>query len=101
MVRASEDKPGVTNLMTIYSVFTGKDFEAIEKEFAGQGYGAFKEAVAQSVIDGLAPIQGEYKRILEDKEYVDGVLKQGAEQAARLADRMVAKVYKKIGLLQL
>ena len=101
VVRASEDKPGVTNLMTIYSVFTGKDFEAIEKEFAGQGYGAFKEAVAQSVIDGLAPIQGEYKRILEDKDYVDGVLKQGAEQASRLADRMVAKVYKKIGLLQL
>ena len=101
VVRASEDKPGVTNLMTIYSVFTGKDFDAIEKEFAGQGYGAFKEAVAQSVIEGLAPIQGEYKRILEDKEYVDGVLKQGAEQAARLADRMVAKVYKKIGLLQL
>ena len=101
VVRASEDKPGVTNLMTIYSVFTGKDFEAIEKEFDGQGYGAFKEAVAQSVIDGLAPIQGEYKRILEDKDYVDGVLKQGAEQASRLADRMVAKVYKKIGLLQL
>ena len=101
VVRASEDKPGVTNLMTIYSVFTVKDFEAIEKEFAGQGYGAFKEAVAQSVIDGLAPIQGEYKRILEDKDYVDGVLKQGAEQASRLADRMVAKVYKKIGLLQL
>ena len=101
VVRASEDKPGVTNLMTIYSVFTGKDFEAIEKEFAGQGYGAFKEAVAQSVIDGLAPIQGEYKRILEDKDFVDGVLKQGAEQASRLADRMVAKVYKKIGLLQL
>ena len=101
VVRASEDKPGVTNLMTIYSVFTGKDFEAIEKEFAGQGYGAFKEAVAQSVIDGLAPIQGEYKRILEDKDYVDGVLKQGAEQASRLADRMVAKVYRKIGLLQL
>ena len=101
VVRASEDKPGVTNLMTIYSVFTGKDFEAIEKEFAGQGYGAFKEAVAQSVIEGLAPIQGEYKRILEDKDYVDGVLKQGAEQASRLADRMVAKVYRKIGLLQL
>ncbi|MBM6916066.1 tryptophan--tRNA ligase [Gemmiger formicilis] len=101
VVCASEDKPGVTNLMTIYSVFTGKDFEAIEKEFDGQGYGAFKEAVAQSVIDGLAPIQGEYKRILEDKDYVDGVLKQGAEQASRLADRMVAKVYKKIGLLQL
>ena len=101
VVRASEDKPGVTNLMTIYSVFTGKDFEAIEKEFAGQGYGAFKEAVAQSVIDGLAPIQGEYKRILEDKDYVDGVLKQGAEQASCLADRMVTKVYKKIGLLQL
>ena len=100
-VRASEDKPGVTNLMTIYSVFTGKDFAAIEAEFAGQGYGAFKQAVAQSVIDGLAPIQREYQRILADKAYVDGVLREGAAQASRLADRMVAKVYKKVGLLQL
>ena len=85
-VRASEDKPGVTNLMSIYSVLTGKDFAAIEKEFEGQGYGVFKEAVAGSVIDAFRPIQEEYARILADKTYLD---------------RMVSKVYKKVGMLQL
>lgn len=101
VVRAGDDKPGVTNLMTIYSCMTGKDFEAIEKEFDGQGYGAFKEAVAQSVIDTFKPIQDEYTRILADKEYLDGVLANGAEKASRIADRMVRKVYKKVGLMQL
>ena len=100
-VRASEDKPGVTNLMSIYSVLTGKDFAAIEKEFEGQGYGVFKEAVAGSVIDAFRPIQEEYARILADKQYLDGVLAEGAEKASRMADRMVSKVYKKVGMLQL
>lgn len=98
-VRAGEDKPGVTNLMSIYSAMTGKDMDAITREFDGQGYGAFKEAVAQSVIDTLAPIQAEYARILADKAYVDGVLREGAEKASRLAHRTVQKVYKKVGFL--
>lgn len=102
MVRAdSENKPGVTNLMSIYSVFTGKEFSQIEAEFAGKGYGDFKEAVAQSVIDTFRPIQEEYSRILADKAYVDQVLKDGAAAAARIADRTTAKVYRKVGLLQL
>ena len=102
IVRADPaEKPGVTNLMSIYSVFTGKDFEEIQREFEGRGYGEFKEAVAEIVISALAPIQGEYNRILADKAYVDGILAQGAAAASRLADRMVAKVYKKVGLLQI
>ncbi|MCF2556968.1 MAG: tryptophan--tRNA ligase [Bacteroidales bacterium] len=102
IVRADPaEKPGVTNLMSIYSVFTGKDFEEIQREFEGRGYGEFKEAVAETVISALAPIQGEYNRILADKAYVDGILAQGAAAASRLADRMVAKVYKKVGLLQI
>lgn len=101
LVRAADDKPGVTNLMSIYSVLTGKDFAAIEKEFEGAGYGTFKQAVAASVIDTLAPIQKEYTRIMADKQYLDSVLLDGAARASRLADRMVAKVYKKTGLLQL
>lgn len=102
IVRAdAAEKPGVTNLMSIYSVFTGKDYAAIEREFEGKGYGDFKVAVAESVIDGLAPIQAEYSKILADKAYVDEVLKNGAAGASRLADRMVAKVYRKVGLLQL
>ena len=100
VVRADPvSKPGVTNLMNIYSVFTGKNFQEIEREFEGRGYGDLKEAVAETVISALAPIQGEYNRILADKAYVDGILAQGAASASRLADRMVAKVYKKIGLL--
>ena len=100
VVRADPvNKPGVTNLMNIYSVFTGKNFEEIEREFEGRGYGDLKEAVAETVIGALAPIQGEYNRILADKAYVDGILAQGAESASRLANRMLNKVYKKIGLL--
>ncbi|HJB20995.1 MAG TPA: tryptophan--tRNA ligase [Candidatus Fournierella merdavium] len=101
VVRAGEDKPGVTNLMNIYASLTGKTHAEIEAEFDGKGYGVFKEAVAQCVIDEFRPIQAEYERILADREYLDGVLKDGAAAASRMADRMVAKVYKKIGLVQL
>ncbi|MGN0976402.1 MAG: tryptophan--tRNA ligase [Gemmiger sp.] len=96
-----ENKPGVSNLMTIYSVFTGKSNDEIAAEFAGRGYGDFKLAVAEVTADALCPIQAEYSRILTDKEYVDGVLKDGAARAARIADRTVNKVYRKVGLLQL
>lgn len=99
-VRAAEDKPGVTNLMGIYSALTGKGLDAIEAEFAGQGYGVFKEAVAGAVIDALRPIQAEYARILADKEYLDKVLAEGAAAAGRIAGRTLAKVYRKVGMLQ-
>lgn len=99
-VRAAEDKPGVTNLMGIYSALTGKGLDAIEAEFAGQGYGVFKEAVAGAVIDALRPIQAEYARILADKEYLDRVLAEGAAAAGRIAGRTLAKVYRKVGMLQ-
>lgn len=96
-----ENKPGVSNLMTMYSVFTGKDLVAIEAEFDGKGYGDFKVAVGEAIADGMAPIQSEYQRILADKAYVDQVLTDGAEGASRLANRMLQKVYKKVGFLQL
>lgn len=96
-----EAKPGVSNLMCIYSTFTGKSNDEIAAEFAGKGYGDFKMAVAEVTADALAPVQAEYGKILADKAYVDGVLKDGAERAARLANRTVSKVYRKVGLLQL
>lgn len=99
-VRAAEDKPGVTNLMGIYSSLTGKELAAVEAEFAGQGYGTFKEAVAGAVTDALRPIQDEYARILADKAYLDGVLADGAAAAGRIAGRTLAKVYRKVGMLQ-
>ncbi len=99
-VRAAQDKPGVTNLMSIYSAFTGADFAAIEREFEGRGYGEFKLAVAEVVKDRFLPIQKEYQRLLEDKAYIDGVITQGAQRAGALANRTVSKVYRKVGFLQ-
>ena len=96
-----ETKPGVSNLMCIYSTFTGKSNDEITAEFEGKGYGDFKMAVAEVTADALAPVQAEYDRILADKVYVDEVLKSGAERASRLANRTVSKVYRKVGLLQL
>ena len=96
-----ETKPGVSNLMCIYSTFTGKSNDEIAAEFEGKGYGDFKLAVAEVTADALAPVQAEYARILADKAYVDEVLKSGAERATRLANRTVSKVYRKVGLLQL
>ena len=96
-----EHKPGVSNLMNIYSAVTGKTMEEIQQEFDGQGYGAFKPAVGDAVIEALRPIREEATRILADKAYVDEVLKNGAERASRLANRTVSKVYRKVGLLQL
>lgn len=100
-VRAADDKPGVTNLMGIYSVCTGKSFSEIEREFDGRGYGDFKLAVAQSVIETLQPIREEYARLLQDKAYLDGVLQQGAQRANQAAAPILAKVYKKVGFLAL
>ena len=95
-----ENKPGISNLMSIYSVMTGKGFEEIEKEFDGQGYGTFKTAVAESVIDTLKPVQDEYNRILADKAYLEGVLKEGAEKARYQANKVLNKVYRKVGFAQ-
>ena len=92
-----ENKPGVSNLMNIYSTVTGKTFEEIEAEFDGKGYGVFKPAVGEAVIETLRPIREEASRIMKDKAYLESVYKDGAARASRVADRTLAKVYKKIG----
>ena len=68
-----ENKPGVSNLMSIYSAVTGRSFEAIEAEFDGKGYGAFKPVVGEAVVEMLRPIQEETRRLLSDKAYLEGV----------------------------
>ena len=95
-----EGKAGINNLMTIYSCCTGLDFDAIEKEFEGKGYGDFKAAVAEAVVEELRPMQEEYKRILADKAYVEAMAKQGAEKASYLAHKTMRKVMKKVGFYQ-
>ena len=92
-----ENKPGVSNLITIYTCFTGNSIEQTEAEFAGRGYGEFKLAVGEVVADKLAPVQSEQQRILNDRAYLDGVLANGAERAYKLARKTISKVYKKIG----
>ena len=94
-----ENKPGVSNLMQIYAVTTGRSFEAIEQEFAGHGYGDFKAAVGESVVEMLRPIREETERMLSDKAYLQGVYRAGAEKAARVANRTLGKVYKKVGFI--
>lgn len=96
----AENKAGVSNLLSIYSAFTSKSFEEAEKEFAGKGYGEFKLAVGEVVADKLAPIQAEQAKLLADKAYLQGVLKSGAERAAKIANKTLFKVYKKIGFLE-
>ena len=98
---APEEKPGVSNLLSIYSVFSGKSVAEAEKEFAGAGYGEFKLAVGEAVAEKLEPLQKEQDRLLGDKAYLDGVLRSGMERAARAAGRTLKKVYKKIGFYQL
>lgn len=96
-----ENKKGVSNLLTIYGLFSGKTMAEAEKEFEGKGYGEFKLAVGETVADVIEPIVAEKNRILKDKGYLEGVLKNGAEKANYLAQKMIRKVYKKVGLIQL
>ncbi len=96
-VRRADDKPGIGNLMTIYSCFTGKTDEEIEAEFSGKGYGDFKTAVGEACACELAPLQERYKKLLADKAYLEQVMKQNAERAAYLARKTLSKVYRKVG----
>ena len=98
---APEEKPGVANLMNIYSTVTGKSFEEIEAEFAGKGYGAFKPAVAEAVIERFRPIRAEAERLIKDKAYLEDVYKKGAERASYIANKTLRKVYKKVGFYQI
>lgn len=99
-IRASADKPGITNLLTIYAVFHGCTVEEAEREFAGRGYGELKQAVGETVADVLTPIQEEQGRLLADKAYLGGVLAAGAERAFKTARKTLSKVHRKVGFYQ-
>jgi len=92
------EKAGINNLMTMYSCCTGKDFDAIEAEFAGKGYGDFKTAVAEAVAEELRPFQEKYNALVGDKAYLEKCAKEGAEKAEAIAFRTLRKVRKKVGL---
>ena len=95
-----DNKPGVSNLMNIYAAVTGKSFDEIEREFDGMGYGVFKPAVGDAVIETLRPIREEAERILADKAYLEKVYTEGAQKASFIARKTLRKVYKKVGLVE-
>ena len=95
----AEGKDGINNLMSIYSVITGKTISEIEAEFDGKGYGDFKLAVGQAVADTLAPIQAKYNDLLKNKDYLESVYKNGADLAGKIAFRTLSKVNKKVGFI--
>lgn len=95
-----EDKPGISNLMDIYSAVTEKSHEEIEKEFDGKGYGEFKMAVGEAVADLLAPMQERFNSLMKEKEYIDKCIKENDEKASYYSNKTLRKVQKKLGLTE-
>ena len=99
IVRYAEGKDGINNLMSIYSVVTGKSYEEIESEFDGKGYGDFKVAVGETVANHLKPIRDEYTRLVADKAYLKECYTDGAERALKISQKTVSKAYRKVGFV--
>ncbi|MBP5363206.1 MAG: tryptophan--tRNA ligase [Ruminococcus sp.] len=99
VVAFREGKDGINNLMSIYSCVTGKDYAAIEAEFAGKGYGDFKIAVGETVADSLEPVRTEFDRLISNKDYLKECYTKGAEKAMKISSRIVAKAYHKVGFV--
>lgn len=93
------NKPGISNLINIYAVMTGKTVQEVESEFDGKGYGDFKLKTGEAVVERLSGFREEFKRIMNDKVYLEQVAKEGAEKARYLASKTLNKVYKKVGFV--
>ena len=98
-IRMSEDKPGISNLITIYSAVTGKTTDEVENEFSGKGYGEFKLAVGEAVADTLAPIKQKHDEIIKDKKMLEQLYRQGSEKAEHIARKTYFKAMKKVGFV--
>lgn len=94
------NKPGVSNLLSIIAALTGQSVEEAATELQGQGYGKLKDRVSECVIETLAPLQSEHKRLMADKAYLQGVLKENAEIANHMALRTLRKVQRKVGFAE-
>ena len=96
-----QEKPGISNLMQIYSVCADRTLDEVEGEFSGLGYGMFKQRVGEAVVERLRPVREEALRIISDKAYLEEVYTQGAQKASYVANKTLRKVYKKLGFVQL
>jgi len=94
-----ENKPGVSNLMSIYGIIKNKTMEEVEKEFEGQGYGTFKSAVAEAVIEKIEPLQNKFNELLENPEQLREIYEKGDKKATEKAEFILKEVYKKVGLV--
>ncbi|WP_313800660.1 tryptophan--tRNA ligase [Cytobacillus sp.] len=92
-----ENKPGVSNLLSIYSIFSGKEISEIEKMYVGKGYGDFKADLAEVVINEIKPIQEKYTELMQSRE-LDEILDRGAEKAQAVANKMLKKMENAMGL---
>ena len=93
------EKPGISNLLTIFSTLSGRSISDIEAEFVGKGYGDFKGAVAEVVVEYLRPVRTKTLELLDDPVHLNAILKAGAEKAEVVARKTVAEVYERIGLI--
>jgi len=94
-----ENKPGVSNLMTIYGIIQNKTMEEIEKEFAGQGYGTFKTAVAEAIVSRLEPLQAKYQSLIDHPDELKAIYEKGAQKAIAKTEPLLKEVYQKVGLV--
>ena len=99
-IEYDENRPGLANLLNIYSALSGDSIKDVEAQFEGKMYSEFKQDLAEVVVESLAPIQTKYNEIINDKAYLTEVLSEGAEKASRIAYKTIRKVYKKSGLVQ-
>jgi tryptophanyl-tRNA synthetase len=97
----AEGKDGINNLIEIYSSVTGRTFEQIEQEFDGKGYGDFKIAVAEAVVETLRPIQQKFSELMKDKSYLEQIMTQGSERAKIISHRTLDKALKKMGFVMI
>lgn len=100
IVKYSDDQPGVKNLLTIYSKFSGKTIEQLEKDYDGKGYGDFKNDLAEVVADALRPIREKALELIEDKDQLEEIYTKGAEKAEKIARKTLSKVYRKTGFIE-
>lgn len=99
IIQLSDDQPGIKNLISIYSICRNISPEEVVEKYQDQGYGVFKNAVADAVIEVLQPIQERFNNLMADKKYLEEVYKAGAERAERAARKTLRKMYKKVGFV--
>lgn len=99
VVAYNDDQKGMKNLLNIYSAFTNEDVDTIVARYDGKGYGIFKEELAEVLVEGLRPIQERYIDLINNKDYLEKIYKEGAQKAEHKAMKTLRKVYKKVGFI--